>query len=179
MANVRSRSSILAIPAIPSPLPLPYPSQIGVDFTGSRPKPSQIGVGFRDSAHIWRRVPDLPHSDQCHPCLSVVRFALPNLGDAVRFLRSHLCAPSCPLWFRFCVGCWAACRASKIQKRNGLSLRTCQPFCCISDVTRFSNHSHSRSSSLAAVMSFAALCLTRVHVFGTRQGQLTANPTRN
>jgi hypothetical protein len=61
-------------------------------------------------------------------------------------------------------------------KRNGLPLRSCQPFWCISDVTRFSNHSHSRSSSSAWVMSFATLCLTLVHVFGTRQGQLTANP---
>jgi hypothetical protein len=41
-------------------LPLPRPSQIGVDFRGSHPKASQIGVDFSDQASIgvgFRRSP--------------------------------------------------------------------------------------------------------------------------
>lgn len=107
-----------------------------------------------------------------------------------RFLSLALCVPSCPLssrafdprkrmkigfstlWLRFGSGIYQS------TKRNGLPLRSCQPFCCISDVPRFSNHSHSRSSSSTRDTSFAALCLTRVHVFGTSPGQLTAYPTQ-
>src|SRR5882724_6909606 len=90
--------------------------------------------------------------------------------------RSALARPF--VLFRVLVG-RVLFRCFQNTKRNGLPLRSCQPFCCISDVTRFLNHSHARSSSLAAAMSFATLCLTRVHVFGTRQGQLTAHPTQH
>jgi len=46
-------------------------------------------------------------------------------------------------------------------------------------VSRFLPRSHRRNSSPAPVMSFAALCLTQVHIFSTRQGQLTAYPSQH
>jgi hypothetical protein len=40
--------------------PLPYPSQIGVDFSGVIPRSSQIGVHLRHMGTVWRMVePDL------------------------------------------------------------------------------------------------------------------------
>jgi hypothetical protein len=38
------------------PPPLPWPSQIGVDFRAGHPKVSQIGVGLTHQGTNWRRV---------------------------------------------------------------------------------------------------------------------------
>jgi hypothetical protein len=61
------------------------------------------------------------------------------------------------------------CALQPLPNTNYQLLNTCESAYITASVLL----SHARSSSSAQVMSFAILCLTRVHVFGTWLGQLT------
>jgi hypothetical protein len=87
--------AISAILAIGAPLPLPYPSQIGVGLSGVHPRSSQIGVSFSDQASIGVGF------IVAESCLGLVFSQLPRTNYQVPLLSSFFCQrPSTAQLFR-------------------------------------------------------------------------------